>query len=703
MSEFASLHPSDEQLRNYGLGKLAGAEHEEVERHVAECDSCCAALREVSSDGLLNKLRDADSVLLGETIAHQGSESAARRNTDEIPPQLRDHPKFRVLQKLGGGGMGVVYKAEHRLMRRLVAIKVINPWLISHPDVIQRFHREVKAASRLKHPNIVVALDAGQAGDLHLLVMEYAEGASLDRIVASRGPMAIDEACDCIRQAAKGLQHAHQRGMVHRDIKPQNIVRSPEGRVRILDFGLARIARAAENSESSLTTEGTAMGTPDYIAPEQARDSRDVDIRADIYSLGCTLYFLLTGHPPFPNRSVAEKLAGHLEHEPPPVASLRDDVPAELCRILDRMMRKDPAERYQTPAEVAAAVASIGETSAPVPPPIPPPIRPDRETPPAVPPPSRNAALPPLQNVAEPPPIHVTPAGGLSARPTSRRHWKGALRNSLWPVVGFVVLVAIGAVAACLLPDDERDSNSLAAKDRDGVIATTAGEDGRGSADSSGGGMESDDQALAFEPHPGRLRHSELDGNAPVPSAKRVLIVLPYENFWWPDYDELIRPLNRAGFDVKVASSGLGRATPYETNLQLRNQRMVPIDLLLASADAADFDAVVFSGAAAPYSNMEFVYDSAQKQAAEKFIHDMLAAGKLVTSVCNGGAVLAEAGVLDGQPAARSPMPNVIQRHQEIQWRGENEVVPGGPQILTGGSAARPQFAAELVRLLNGP
>jgi hypothetical protein len=254
-------------------------------------------------------------------------------------------------------------------MERLVALKVIDRSLTGNPAVVERFRREVKAAGALSHPNIVHAYDAEQAGDSHFLVMEYVEGTTLARLVERDGPLSVARACDTIRQTARGLQRAHESGLVHRDIKPHNLMLTPQGVVKILDFGLARLAREATPLSPAtadtappvahapgLTQLGMVMGTADYMAPEQASDARAADIRADIYSLGCTLYFLLTGRPPFPEGTMLDKLRAHRQSDPTPPSNFRTDIPPALSRVLERMMAKDPAQRYQTPAELAEAL-----------------------------------------------------------------------------------------------------------------------------------------------------------------------------------------------------------------------------------------------------------------------------------------------------------------------------------------------------------
>jgi WD40 repeat protein len=274
----------------------------------------------------------------------------------EVPAALVGHPRYRVVQLLGAGGMGAVYKAEHRLMERPVALKVINPNLVDEPAAVERFRREVRTAARLAHPNIVTALDAEQAGNTHFLVMEYVEGTDLAEVVRRKGPLPVAHACAYVRQAALGLQHAYERGMVHRDIKPHNLLLTRQGQVKILDFGLARFAREA-GPATPLTAVNSMMGTPDYVAPEQANDARSADIRADIYSLGCTLYHLLTGRPPFGHLPLMGKLVAHVQEQPRPVTELRPEVPAEVAAVLERMLAKDPARRYPTPAAVAQALA----------------------------------------------------------------------------------------------------------------------------------------------------------------------------------------------------------------------------------------------------------------------------------------------------------------------------------------------------------
>ncbi len=268
---------------------------------------------------------------------------------------------YVLLERLGAGGMGEVFKARHQNLHRIVALKLIRKELVANTEAVRRFQREIRAAAQLDHPNLVRAFDADSDGDAQFLVMEYVEGTDLARLVKETGPLPLAQACECIRQAALALQHAADKGLIHRDIKPSNLLLTPDGVLKVLDMGLARLNRTAVAGESvsTLTQEGSLVGTPDYIAPEQAFGAPDVDIRADLYSLGCTLYFLLTGRPPFPGRNLAVKLVQHQLEEPVPVEQLRPDVPPELVAVVRKLLAKRPAERYQTPADLAHVLAAL--------------------------------------------------------------------------------------------------------------------------------------------------------------------------------------------------------------------------------------------------------------------------------------------------------------------------------------------------------
>ena len=274
--------------------------------------------------------------------------------------------QYRILDELGRGGMGRVFKAQHMTMNRIVALKVLNPKLTETERARQLFLREVKAAAKLSHPNIVAAFDANQIGDRCYLVLEYVDGPNLHEFVKEKGVLPVSQACEFIRQVAVGLQYAHDLGMVHRDIKPANmLVQKPMGRsnvqtVKILDFGLARInapeAGEYKGQDSILAAKSSIMGTPDFLPPEQARDLHAVDGRSDIYSLGCSLYYLLTKQVPFPGGTQIEKLMRHATEEPIPVEQLRPEVPTGVAAIVRKMMAKKQADRFQNAQEVALAL-----------------------------------------------------------------------------------------------------------------------------------------------------------------------------------------------------------------------------------------------------------------------------------------------------------------------------------------------------------
>lgn len=266
--------------------------------------------------------------------------------------------KYRLLGHLGTGGMSSVYLAEHPVMERLVAIKVLPRKNVKNPNYLDRFRREARAVASMDHPNIVRAYDIDNDGDTHFLVMEYVEGRDLQRIVDHDGPAPIDFAADCIGQVAVGLDYAHRQGLIHRDVKPANCLVDPQGIVKILDLGLAKFSTEDRPALSSIYND-SVVGTADYLAPEQAVNSQTVDTRADIYSLGCTLYFLLTGHPPFPTGTLTERLLKHQREVPQSIYKSRPEAPPALVDICQRMMTKDKDYRYQTAADVANALSAF--------------------------------------------------------------------------------------------------------------------------------------------------------------------------------------------------------------------------------------------------------------------------------------------------------------------------------------------------------
>jgi serine/threonine protein kinase len=365
--------PSQQELIAFHLGKLPSARVEDLAEHVTACGPCSSSLDTLAdtSDPLLADLRRPprpEALSEGELnraisfVEQMGFHLSLSAEGPGVPGEPLDAiqlGQYRLLDKLGEGGMGAVHKARHTIMGQTVAIKVIHHSRTVRPEAVARFHREIRALAQLDHPNIVRAQYADQAGEIHFLVMEYVEGKSLADLVKERGPLPVAEACEYIRQAAVGLQHAHERGMVHRDVKPSNLLVTPGGQVKVLDLGLA-LFREDRPAVDELTEAGQVMGTPDYMAPEQWEDTHAVDIRADVYGLGCTLYFLLAGKPPFGGpeyNSLRKKIRAHESASVPPVRESRPDVPAGLAVVLDRMLAKEPGRRYGTPGEVGAALA----------------------------------------------------------------------------------------------------------------------------------------------------------------------------------------------------------------------------------------------------------------------------------------------------------------------------------------------------------
>jgi serine/threonine-protein kinase len=281
---------------------------------------------------------------------------------------------YQILARLGEGGVSDVFKAWDTDKGRIVALKVLRQGLGSQSDALRQFKRELEAVTLLNHPNVIKTFDADQLGTMHYFAMEYVEGIDLQRFVAKRGRLPVEMACDYVRQVALGLQHAHQHGLVHRDIKPANLLlvngmpplaigtaRRPDPQIKILDWGLARVMHGPGESNGSTgdLEKGLLIGTADYIAPEQASDPGLVDTRADLYSLGCTFYFLLTGQPPFPGTSLMQKLLQHREAQPPEIRQVRPDVPLEVEHILGRLLAKAPESRIQIPLLLVAALRGL--------------------------------------------------------------------------------------------------------------------------------------------------------------------------------------------------------------------------------------------------------------------------------------------------------------------------------------------------------
>jgi CheY-like chemotaxis protein len=277
---------------------------------------------------------------------------------------------YQVLDRLGAGGMGTVYKARHRVMKRVVAIKVLSREVGQSPKLVQRFQREVEAVARLSHPNIVMAHDADESEVGHFLVMEFVDGKDLASTVQGRGPLPIPEAVACILQAARALDYAHGQGIIHRDIKPANLLRDVSGVVKVADLGLARFSDTLgkpRDEVGALTQAGTIMGTVDFMSPEQALGLTDIDHRTDIYSLGCTLYFLVTGQAPYDAPTMMATLLKHREAAIPSLRATRSEVPPALDVVFQRMLAKKPADRFASMADVVHALEALPLVTEPPP------------------------------------------------------------------------------------------------------------------------------------------------------------------------------------------------------------------------------------------------------------------------------------------------------------------------------------------------
>lgn len=362
--------PDRERLSDCLLGLLDEEAAEPLLQHVSVCPNCqtLADELETAEDGLIQWLREPDvrNDYLAEPQCHEARERARGLGTAErgrLPPSVPDHlGPYRLLELLGQGGMGSVYKAWHERLERFAAIKILSPQRTADVGAIARFYREMKAIGKLDHPHIVRAWDAGAAGDLHYLIVDYVEGYDLTRVTRDLGSLRIADACELARQVAVALQYIHDHGLVHRDIKPSNAMLDADGQVKLLDLGLS-LLRAESEESTALTVSGTLMGTYDYMSPEQCADSHQVEIRSDLYSLGCTLYEMLVGRAPFHTsefNSPVAKIAAHLRETPQSIRAIRPEVPKALATILDRLLAKNPADRFASPAELVRSLLARG-------------------------------------------------------------------------------------------------------------------------------------------------------------------------------------------------------------------------------------------------------------------------------------------------------------------------------------------------------
>lgn len=680
-----SDHPAPEKIRSFAQGLLAGDESQDVESHLEQCDSCCALLaRQSENNTLVELVRQAVTAGFGEAL-----ETPAPA-TNDFPPELKDHPRYQLLAQIGRGGMGAVYKAEHRLMQRIVALKVVHPSLVAHPTAVQRFRREVRVAAKLSHPHIVAAFDADQAGDVHFLVMEYVDGLSLDRWIAKAKQATVEQACRWMRQAALALQHAHEQGMAHRDIKPHNLMLTRAGAIKILDFGLTRfVAEQAAGGETwgapqQTTREGAILGTPDYIAPEQITDSGSADIRSDIYSLGCTLYHLLAGRAPYAGRTLLEKLHAHGSLNLPPLAGLRDDVPRELLAVLARMTAKDPRHRYATPREVADALAPWAagksrKSSEPTGPATPTaqaspgnsPVRaaaspPGLAKPGAAKPaptvaakaPAAAAAVAPSQAAASSTPApapdpsfndlaqdwfrNELPAAAPWAPPGSRATSR---RSAVWtriPRTGWLAAGGAAAVVAALFAvwgiwNALGEANPELAN-RQANVPPRSG---------AGGASPRTFSATPPGVSPGTAPSSLTAASAPT---GRLLLVLPSRGLWYTDYSCVVEAVQAARQQGAAASLTVAGTTLQPSQLAPMSQpgEARPTVRIGQELRSDDYDAVIFVGA----DTSEYLPGGQAGSEARRLIADFQARGKIVASLCAGQRVLADHGALYGKRVA---------------------------------------------------
>jgi len=374
--------PTSNQLSQYVRGLIDDATSESMDEHLENCQCCQDTLAGVrlDDDTFVSKLKN--GITQGEfdhepnlehVLRHISSEMLSQPSADgNNAPIKADKQRsialggtmlgpYRLLKLLGEGGMGQVYLAQHSRLEMVVAVKVLAEHLSHNPQAISRFDREMKAVGRFNHPNIVRATDAGEYQGQHYLAMEFVDGRDLFQIANAYGRLKVCDACEVVRQAAIGIQHAHEHGLIHRDLKPSNLMITKDGMVKVLDLGLARLQT---KSDDGLTADFQVMGTADYMAPEQALKALEVDFKADIYSLGCTLYTLLCGQPPFSDKQHStslRKIIAHEQEQPVQVHVRRAEILIGLSKIVDKAMAKLPSERFATAGDFATALQPFAD------------------------------------------------------------------------------------------------------------------------------------------------------------------------------------------------------------------------------------------------------------------------------------------------------------------------------------------------------
>jgi len=636
-----SHHPHPDELKAFFEGRLRGAVLERVERHIEVCRDCCDRLRLIPEDSLVDRLRGHETIAM---VSESSVESIRRAvvtsgsGSNGIPEELRNHPRYRITGRLGVGGMGVVYRAEHRLMDRPVALKVLSPRLLGNPAAVERFRVEVRAAARLSHPNIVAAWDADEAGGLQMLVMEFIDGISIARQVEKAGPIPLRHACSFARQAALGLQHALEKGMVHRDIKPQNLMLTRDSCVKILDFGLARFAQEgtpvdpAESAANAgqtltghpsipigLTREGTALGTPEFMAPEQILNAHTADIRADIFSLGCTLVFMLVGRSPFSEAAAMARLVSPLNRLAPDIAATLPNIPAPLVDLLQRMLATNPADRPQTPREVAEALVAFCKLDPPQPEQSAAPARTATEKSPAAVP--NKAAV-------------TAPKAGPRRRPVSA-HGSHFFTKALALPLRFRAPLIVGVVLLLI-------ALAVSFSPKSKLLSTTARNTG------------------AF-------------------ARKRILLVLPHRD----SSDPLLETFRRA-------------AAYFKVDLVVAGFQLQPADLLIGHANPKDFAGLIFSEPSR--QSLELCRDSNAANQLKQLALRMAATSRPVAAVGTGVPLLAELGCLNGRRASqKDQLPPALATSNRVLWTRQTLVIDG-PWITSGDATAAKQLLEAVVR-----
>jgi serine/threonine-protein kinase len=737
-----ATHPTPDGLAAFARGDLPATELAIVAEHIATCSSCCALISCVPDDTLAALARQAAAIAdktpecsaptpggVPRTVADPPpGASAAVGDDDGIPAPLRDHPRYEVIRELGAGGMGVVYRAEHRIMGRPVALKVMAPHLTAKPGAVERFRKEVRAAAQINHPNIVTAHDADEAGGLHFLVMEFVEGVSLDRFVAKKGPATVQLAAAFTRQAALGLQHAHEKGMVHRDIKPQNMMVTRKGQVKVMDFGLARFVHTDDEDGAAgrtapggrlpfgagrpvadpLTNPNLLMGTPDYLSPEQAKNSHAVDSRSDIYSLGCTLFFLLTGKPPFASApSLIDKLLAHTEQAPPDVRQLRPDVPEGLAAVLDTMLAKKPDDRFDTAGDAAAALLPFARAASAE-------VEPRFESADGATAPASGIGLPEVVDVEV---VDTEPAARERTlveeqRPRKKKTkkqkakpWYAHPAAKIGAVAAGLMLVALGIAATgknkpeptAPAPDVNPGQVASATQtrtDKKPPLGNTdpkpkwpGGEKGwPGGEEKKGPFFPKKDGKDGFPPK----------GKGPLP----ILFVVPSQGLYGPDFGPVVEQLRTRGVPVVVASGKGTTAFTPDPNAPPDPPR---VDLVLQDADAAHYSGVMFCG----YNVNEYVPmrdgDLTLPRKVRSLIEGFNAAGKPIGGLCVGERVLFVHGVLRDKSAAKADMlqkmfPGFL-TERAVKWSDDRVVVDGN--VVTGASDREARdFADAMAKLV---